>query len=111
MKKPLNLAVTLFTALTILLGRAQAQQTPVSSNQRPSPAASSQAPAATPKDIVSKIYIDTSKVLKETDLRKKIGDLGADVVGNSPEEFGAAMRAESAQWAEVIKAANIKIED
>jgi tripartite-type tricarboxylate transporter receptor subunit TctC len=69
------------------------------------------APAATPKDIVSKIYIDTSKVLKETDLRKKIADLGADAVGNSPEEFGAAMRAESAQWAEVIKAAHIKVED
>jgi tripartite-type tricarboxylate transporter receptor subunit TctC len=69
------------------------------------------APAATPKDIVSKIYIDTSKVLKETDLRKKIAGLGADVVGNSPEEFGAAMRAESAQWAQIIKAANIKVED
>ena len=69
------------------------------------------APAATPKDVVSKIYIDTSKVLKETDLRKRIADLGADVVGNSPEEFGAAMRAESAQWAEVIKAAHIKVED
>jgi tripartite-type tricarboxylate transporter receptor subunit TctC len=69
------------------------------------------APAATPKDIVSKIYVDTSKVLKETDLRKKIADLGADAVGNSPEQFGAAMRAESAQWAEVIKAAHIKVED
>jgi len=69
------------------------------------------APVATPKDTVSKIYIDTSKVLKETDLRKKIADLGADVVGNSPEEFGAAMRAESAQWAEVIKASNIRAEE
>ena len=51
------------------------------------------------------------KVLKEPDLSKKIADLGADVVGNSPEEFGAAMRAESAQWAEIIKAANIRAEE
>jgi hypothetical protein len=36
--------------------------------------------------------------------------MGADVVGNSSEEFGAAMRAESAQWAEIIKSANIKAE-
>jgi tripartite-type tricarboxylate transporter receptor subunit TctC len=57
------------------------------------------APAATPK------------VLKEPDLRRKIADLGADVIGNSPEEFGAAMRAESAQWAEIIKAANIRAEE
>jgi len=69
------------------------------------------APAATPKETLFKIYSDTVKVLKEPDLRKKIADLGADVVGNSPEEFGAAMRAESAQWAEIIKAANIRAEE
>ena len=69
------------------------------------------APAATPKETLFKIYNDTAKALKEPDLRKKIADLGADVVGNSPEEFGAAMRAESAQWAEIIKAANIRAEE
>jgi tripartite-type tricarboxylate transporter receptor subunit TctC len=68
------------------------------------------APAATPRETVSRIYADVSKVLKDGDLRKKIGDLGADVIGNTPEEFGAAMQAESAQWAEIIKAANIKAE-
>ena len=51
------------------------------------------------------------KVLKQEDLQKKIADLGADVVGNSAEEFGAAMRAESGQWAEVIKAAAIRVEE
>jgi len=50
------------------------------------------------------------KVLAEPELRKKISEMGADVVGNSPEEFGAWMRAESAQWAEVIKIANIRPE-
>ncbi len=43
------IGVTLFAALTIFLGRAQAQQTPASSAEQPSPAASSQAPTATPK--------------------------------------------------------------
>ena len=69
------------------------------------------APAATPKETVLRVFSDVKRVLDETEVKKRIGDLGADVVGNSPEEFGAAMRAESAQWAEVIKAANIKVED
>jgi len=69
------------------------------------------APAATPKETVSRIYTDVSRVLKDSEVRKRITDLGADVVGNSPEEFGAAMRAESAQWAEIIKAANIRAEE
>ncbi|HTG96269.1 MAG TPA: tripartite tricarboxylate transporter substrate binding protein [Burkholderiales bacterium] len=68
------------------------------------------APAGTPKDVVMKVHADVVKVLAEPELRKKISEMGADVVGNSPEEFGAWMRAESAQWAEVIKIANIRPE-
>jgi tripartite-type tricarboxylate transporter receptor subunit TctC len=69
------------------------------------------APSSTPREVLVKIQGDMGRALKEPDLRRKIEDLGADVVGNSAEEFGAAMRAESAQWAEVIKAANIRVEE
>ena len=68
------------------------------------------APAGTPKETVFRIYSDVTKILGESDMKRRIADLGADVVGNSPEEFGAAMRAESAQWAEIIKSANIRAE-
>src|SRR3989441_6008668 len=69
------------------------------------------APAATPKETVLKIHADVIRGLREAGAKKRVTDLGADVVGNSPEEFGAAMRAESAQWAEIIKAANIRAEE
>jgi len=68
------------------------------------------APAATPRDVLVKVHDDVVRILKEPELEKRISDLGADVVGNSAEEFGAAMRAESAQWAEIIKAAGIRVE-
>ena len=68
------------------------------------------APAATPREVVSRIHADSVKALKEPEINRKIADLGADVVGNTPEEFGAALRAESAQWAEIIKTANIRAE-
>ena len=68
------------------------------------------APAATPKDVIVRIHSDVTRVLSDPEIQKKIAEMGADVVGNSPEEFGAAMRAESAQWADIIKAANIKAE-
>ena len=69
------------------------------------------APAAAPKQVLTQLNGDVLKVLKNEELQKKIADLGADVVGNSAEEFGAAMRAESAQWAEVTKAAGIRVEE
>jgi tripartite-type tricarboxylate transporter receptor subunit TctC len=68
-------------------------------------------PAATAHERVLKLNNDVVTVLKNPEVQKRIADLGADTVGNTPEEFGAAMRAESAQWAEVIKAANIRVED
>jgi len=68
------------------------------------------APAATPKDVLSKLNADVLQVLKLSEIKTRISEMGADVVGNSAEEFGAAMRAESAQWADVIKSANIKAE-
>jgi tripartite-type tricarboxylate transporter receptor subunit TctC len=68
------------------------------------------APAATPEDRLQKLHNDVVSILKDGELQKKISDLGADVVGNSAQEFGAAMRAESAQWAEIIKAAGIRAE-
>jgi tripartite-type tricarboxylate transporter receptor subunit TctC len=69
------------------------------------------APAATQKQVLVQLHADVLKILRQEDLQKRIADLGADVVGNSAEEFGAAMRAESAQWAEVIKAAGIRVEE
>jgi tripartite-type tricarboxylate transporter receptor subunit TctC len=68
------------------------------------------APAATPPDTLAKLHDDVVSVLKERELQERIAALGADVVGNSAEEFGSAMRAESAQWAEIIKAAGIRVE-
>jgi tripartite-type tricarboxylate transporter receptor subunit TctC len=68
------------------------------------------APAATPPETLAKLHADVVAVLRDAEIQKKIAALGADVVGNSTAEFGADMRAESAQWAEIIKAAGIRAE-
>ena len=68
------------------------------------------APTGTPPEVLARIHADVVRVLKDPGVRDKIHAMGADVVGNSPEEFGAWMRAESAQWAEIIKSGNIRPE-
>ena len=44
------------------------------------------------------------------DIKQKFADLGATTVGSSQQELAAFLKAEMAKWAEVVKAANIKIE-
>lgn len=67
-------------------------------------------PAATPKDLIARIHGDFTKVLQEKDIRDRIAGMGADVVGNSPEQFATFWRNESEKWGRVIKEANIRAE-
>jgi tripartite-type tricarboxylate transporter receptor subunit TctC len=65
-------------------------------------------PAATPRAVVQKIYADSAKVLAMPDVRERLAGLGLEVVGSSPEQFDAFVRAEIAKWAKVVKNNNIK---
>jgi tripartite-type tricarboxylate transporter receptor subunit TctC len=66
------------------------------------------APAGTSPAIIERIHRDTVKILALPDVRKKLSDIGMEVIGNSPSEFAAAITAETPQWAKVIKDAAIK---
>jgi tripartite-type tricarboxylate transporter receptor subunit TctC len=65
-------------------------------------------PAATPRPIVNRIHADSAKVLAMPDVRERLAGLGLEVVGSTPEQFDAFVRAEIAKWAKVIKDNNIK---
>jgi tripartite-type tricarboxylate transporter receptor subunit TctC len=66
------------------------------------------APARTPATIVRKLHLETVKALALPDLRAKLADLGLEGIGNSPDEFAAAIKSEIPKWAKVIKESGIK---
>ena len=68
------------------------------------------APARTPAVIVRKLHLETVKALALPDLRARLADLGMESIGNSPDEFAAAIKSEIPKWAKVIKEAGIKPE-
>ena len=65
-------------------------------------------PAATPKELVTRIHNDFTRTLQDKATREKIAAMGADVVADQPDQFGKFWRAESDKWARVIKDAHIK---
>lgn len=65
------------------------------------------APAGTPQKILSKIQLDTAKVLAESDTKARLFVQGMTPVGNTAAEFAKAMDAESRLWATVVKNRNI----
>jgi len=68
------------------------------------------APAGTPKDIIATLNRATIEALGDPDVRRALGGLGVDIVGDTPEEFGAYIKAEIPKWAAVIKASGARLE-
>ena len=68
------------------------------------------APAGTPRDIVMKLNAEMKKALARTDVREQLAADGTVPVGNTPEEFGAHIKAEIARWAPVVKATGARPE-
>ena len=69
------------------------------------------APAGTPGAIVERLHRDTVRILALPDVRRKLNDLGLDVIAGSPAELAAVIEREIPQWAKVIKQAGIKASD
>ena len=66
------------------------------------------AKSGTPPAIVQKVQEDMAEALRQPDVRKKLADLGLEPVGDTPEQFGAVIKAESAKWGDIVKKANIQ---
>ena len=67
-------------------------------------------PVKTPAAIVTRLNAELVKIARQQELRDLLGAQGSEVIGSTPEEFTAKIKAESAKWANVIKTANIRAE-
>ena len=61
------------------------------------------APAATPRDVIGKLGDAIARATRSPDVQQRLQDLGAEPVGNTPDEFGKYFREEVTRWAEVVK--------
>ena len=68
------------------------------------------APTGVPKDIIDKLSVESTRILKLPDVKERLAALGADVVGGTPEELAAVIQAESTLWGGLIRKQGIKVE-
>jgi tripartite-type tricarboxylate transporter receptor subunit TctC len=65
-------------------------------------------PAKTPRDVIQRLYQETSKALHAPDVREKLTRLGAEPMDYAPDAFNTYIRNEIAANAALVKAAGIK---
>jgi len=67
-------------------------------------------PKGMPKEIVDKINAAVRKVLEDPAVKKRIEDTGSIVLGNTPEQFAAQIKAEYEVYKKVVDSAKLRLE-
>jgi tripartite-type tricarboxylate transporter receptor subunit TctC len=68
------------------------------------------APKGTPKDVVDKVREAVMKALADPGVRKRIEDTGSLIIGNTPAEFAAQIKAEFEVYKNVVAKQGLKLE-
>ena len=68
------------------------------------------APAATPREIVTKLNTELVRILALPDVRERLTGVGVEILATSPEDFTKIIREDSIKFDRIIKQAGIKLE-
>lgn len=69
------------------------------------------APKGTPPDVVAKLTDALKKALSNPDVRKRLEEVGARPVNNTPEQFAAQVKSEIEKMRKLVKERNIKLQE
>lgn len=68
------------------------------------------APAATPRDVVSKLNAEMVKIIHSPEFRQKMEEIGADPIGNTPEQMAKQIGEETQKFSKLVKEGKVAIE-
>ena len=68
------------------------------------------APAATPKEVVARLSTESIKIIQSADFGKRMADIGAEPIGNTPEQMAKQIRDDTEKFAQLVREAKVTIE-
>lgn len=68
------------------------------------------APAATPKPVIARLNTELVKIIQSPEFKKQMADIGAEPIGNKPEEMATQIKEETEKFARLVKDGKITLE-
>jgi len=68
------------------------------------------APAATPKAVIARLNTEVVKIIHSPEFRKQMADIGAEPVGNKPEEMARQIKEETEKFAHLVKVGKVTLD-
>ena len=68
------------------------------------------APAATPKPVIARLNTEIVKIIQSPEFKKQMADIGAEPVGNKPEEMAKQIKEETEKFARLVRDGKITLE-
>lgn len=68
------------------------------------------APAGTPKEITTRLAAEMAKIIQSAEFRQRMAEIGAEPIGNTPEQMARQITADTEKFARLVKAAKVTIE-
>ncbi len=68
------------------------------------------APAATPKAVVTRLNTELVKIINSPEFKKQMADIGAEPIGNKPEEMAKQIKDETEKFAQLVKVGKVTLD-
>jgi len=68
------------------------------------------APAGTPRPIIDKLHSEVVAILKEKETIQRLTGAGLDIVGNTPEEFGARLKLDLEKFGKISRSLDARVQ-
>ena len=68
------------------------------------------APVGTPKEIVVRLNTELVKIIRSPEFKKRMDDIGAEPIGNTPEQMGQQIKDDTERFAKLVKEAKVTID-
>jgi tripartite-type tricarboxylate transporter receptor subunit TctC len=65
-------------------------------------------PTGTPPAIIARLNAEVRKALENADVKAKLAAQGTDILGSTPEQYGAYIRSELGRWSKLVKETGAK---